>query len=197
MEDSFYSGHHRRRHSCNRARVKNFLLAKMKRTTFIFLWRSFLAAALALNLVSQFDITSSEMSVWQNRSRDKSFHRAMAWLRENSGKNDIVLTPWQFGAQIPALTGRRVIASSKVYPSETKNVAERYSDLKTFFQEVKNENDALKITEKYNANFIFFQKGWRIKENTILEMMNDQKNLENFTPVYAAGRHIIYKIKTN
>src|SRR3989338_1273073 len=91
------------------------------------------------------------------RTRSDSYVAALEYLRNHSPKDAIILSPWEDGNQIIALANRRVVASSKVYPSETAELAARFRDIGKFFF-AKSDDDAQKVIKKYGASFVFLKK---------------------------------------
>jgi len=84
-------------------------------------------------------------------------YKALKWLKENSPDDSVILAEWTHGPIINRIADRKTIASSKVYPSETKMVSERYKDISTFFFST-NEKESLNIINKYNISYIFINK---------------------------------------
>jgi len=96
------------------------------------------------------------------------------WLKNASRPDDIVLSEWTQGHQIVTLANRRVVTSSKVYPSEAQEVSNRYKDLARFFF-ASSEDEAKKILEKYNVSWIFVKKKF---DNFICRYINACSNLK-------------------
>jgi len=130
---------------------------------------------------------------------------ALMWLKADSRFDDVVLTEWTEGHQVVALADRRVIASSKVYPSEAAEVASRYQDLATFFFTT-DENRAEDILYKYGASYVFLRKQFDYKSscktklpcrgtNTLLARMLAKKPLKYLEKVYESKNFLIYKTK--
>ncbi len=101
----------------------------------------------------------NKVSKTVNLAPNKEYINALQWLKRYSGSQDIILTEWTQGHQVVSLADRRVVATSKVYPSEAKNVAERYRDI-TYFFFSQSEEEAMKIVDKYKVNFIFLRKNF-------------------------------------
>lgn len=81
----------------------------------------------------------------------------LAWIRADSGPEDVVLTTWTLGSQVVTYADRKVLATSKVYPSEIKTVAERYRDISRFFFS-RSENETMGIVRRYNIRYILVPK---------------------------------------
>ncbi len=83
------------------------------------------------------------------------------WLRKNTSQESIVFSLRHEGHHIMALANRKAIVSSKVYPSEVKEVSERIRDLARFFFAT-DENYAHQILKKYQASYLLVpkEKGW-------------------------------------
>lgn len=151
----------------------------------------------------------------------KEFSKVMNWLIENSDENDIVLTEWTLGNQVIALANRKVIATSKVYPSEVEIVAERYKDISKFFFAT-SEASSLIIVNKYNISFIFLDKNFnyrtcryinicnlrnyqkyltskndlipQLRSSLIVSRMLDKDKMDNYELVYNSKNFLIYKV---
>ncbi len=128
------------------------------------------------------------------------------WALKNSSKpKDIVLAEWTEGNQIVSLTGRRVIATSKVYPSEAKEIADRYRDLANFFF-AKEDKDAGKILSKYDVSFLFIRKDFDYRSSCKIPKKLCQENgseisrlIENkshlhLIVVFESDNFIVYKV---
>ena len=158
--------------------------------------------------------TQLKVKGWYNLDKAGDLLKTLSWLKEHSQANDVVLTPWTLGYQVVTYTDRKVIATSKVYPSQIKAVAERYKDISTFFFS-QNEEDALKIIRKYNVKYIFFPKKFEFwicryiqvcdlivdnegysdirQLNTIVGQMLNYQTFKNFALYYKSKHYIIYK----
>ncbi len=112
------------------------------------------------------------------------FNDMTAWIKKNTGQDDVFLTEWELGTIVTGYTGRKAIATSKVYPSEALVVSERYKDLSRFFFS-QNEEDAKKLMEKYNVSYILVQRGMGLGTCHYI----DSCNRENFFSIKAfSGR---------
>jgi glycosyltransferase involved in cell wall biosynthesis/AMMECR1 domain-containing protein len=141
---------------------------------------------------------------------------ALRWLKENSEPDAIVMAPWFRGNQIIAFANRRVVATTKVYPSEAMEVAKRYRDIASFFLNESDE-DAKAIAERYGASYVFIDKNfqaWLCKAinrceyatpnrgalnpvglaRTIAGRMSQGGELQYFHKVWDSPRFVIYKI---
>ena len=144
----------------------------------------------------------------------KEIETAMRWLKEHSDKNDAILAQWYWGHQIVAYAKRPVIASSKVYPSEVKEVGKRYIDIADFFFTT-DEKRAKKIIDAYNAKFVFVEKNFQAQSCLNVKkcyFVNDKKlnraglkytmagkmvrgvEFDFAKPVFDSPNFIIYKI---
>lgn len=83
-----------------------------------------------------------------------------AWIRQNTPTDSIFLAPPYEAHRIMAFADRRVIASGKVYPSETKELAERLRDLSTFFFTT-DDGEAERIVDNYQAQYVFLPRNPR------------------------------------
>ncbi|MCL4364038.1 hypothetical protein M1328_02250 [Patescibacteria group bacterium] len=148
-------------------------------------------------------------SYQNNLSFDEKYRldylNAMDVIKNGSRPDDIVLTEWTEGNQIVALTGRKVIATSKVYPSESKIIAERYRDLAYFFF-AKEESTAEKFLKKYHVSLLFIRKDFGYQSSCeipkklckkngveISKLIEKQAKLP-ITPIYDSDNFIIYKV---
>lgn len=87
----------------------------------------------------------------------KSYVLATDWLKSNTSKNSIILTEWTEGHQVVLLADRKVVATSKVYPSEAKRISERYIDLAIFFYS-SDEAKIRGVLEKHGVDYVFIRK---------------------------------------
>lgn len=104
---------------------------------------------------------------------------AFRWLEENTPENAIILAPRQEGHRIMAFANRRVIVSSKVYPSEARNVAERERDIAKFFFALSLE-EGRRILEKYEVSYILLSRPetptWMCRLANACQWVNVSKN---------------------
>jgi len=179
-----------------------------------------------LFLVISFNQALSTQKLIRNefdKNYAEEFWRVMGWLEKNSNENDVVLAEWDYGHQIAALANRNVIATSKVYPSEVKIVAERYKDISRFFFST-SETSSLAVVNKYNISFVLLNKNfnyktcryinmcnlrnyWKYIENDdllpqlrstlIVTRMLDKKRLDNYNLVFESDNFLIYKVVKN
>ena len=121
----------------------------------------FLLSVCIIFIILILDIESDFRSISLKTSNRQRYGEEMAavltWLKNNSSPDDVVLSEWTEGNLIVALADRGVVASSKVYPSEAKETAERYKDIKNFFFAL-NEDEAMKIINKYKVKWIYLRK---------------------------------------
>ena len=89
----------------------------------------------------------------QNKDYVTDFKSMIGWIKNNTGQNDIILSEWELGTLITGYTGRKAIATSKVYPSEALLVSDRYKELSRFFF-TQDENYAVQFLQKYNVSYI-------------------------------------------
>lgn len=153
----------------------------------------------------------------------KEFSGVMGWLEKNSNENDVVLAEWVYGHQIAALANRNVIATSKVYPSEVKIVAERYKDISRFFFAT-SETSSLEVVTRYNISFVLLSKNFdyktcryinicnlrnyqkymangdllpQIRSTLIVTRMLDKKRFDNYNLAFESDNFLIYKVVKN
>lgn len=78
---------------------------------------------------------------------------ALAWIRENTGKEDVILAAPETGLLIPAYTGRRVIYG---HPFETTKAEAKEELVKDFYQG-QWANDQIRVfLEKNEIDYIFY-----------------------------------------
>lgn len=152
---------------------------------------------------------------WYSVDSARDLFKTLSWLREHSQPDDVILTTWTFGCQVVTYADRKVIATSKVYPSEIKTVAERYRDITNFFFS-QSETDALEVIHKYNIKYILLPRKFDFwtcryigvcdltpnkravsdtdKKMTMVDRMLDCETLTNFILCYSSKRYIIYKL---
>jgi uncharacterized membrane protein len=165
----------------------------MKTDSFVLLWKALFIVVFSAYFISQIQPLHRQVKSWYNLANSRDFYRALSWLKENSKEEDVVLTKWELGAQVVAHAERPVVATCKVYPSEVKEVAERYEDINDNFFGSKDERKAGFIAKKYNVRFILL--GRKIsKTKTILDRMSARQRLNGFRLVYTSGRYIIYEV---
>lgn len=139
----------------------------------------------------------------------------LEWLKEHSDNNAIIMSHWFDGHQIVAFADRRVVATTKVYPTESSEVAARYRDIASFFL-ASNEEDALAIVKKYDASYVFVSKifpaslckafencelapdrrhlaSWA-ENTTVAGLMSQGAAFSHFQKIWDSPRFIIYEI---
>ena len=77
--------------------------------------------------------THKAVKEWYDLGKATDLMETLSWIKQNSKPDDFILTTWVLGYPVVTYTNRKVIATSKVYPSEIKAVAERYRDISKFF----------------------------------------------------------------
>lgn len=142
--------------------------------------------------VSQISPLHNQVKSWYSINIARDFHRALLWLKEDSTENDVVLTNWGYGAQVAAHAQRPTVATCKVYPSEVKETAQRYKDIRRFFR-ARGEKTAMEVVKKYRVKYILL-RGKKTKGSRLLDRMCGRERLKNFQLVYNSGRYIIYKV---
>ena len=162
----------------------------------------------------QISDTRLKVKSWYNCDKAQDLLKTLTWLKEHSRQEDVILTTWTLGCQAATYTDRKVVATSKVYPSEIKAVAQRYRDISKFFF-AQNQEDALKIIRKYNVKFIFFPKRFDfwicryigacdsvLNSNNIFDIqylktmiaqMLKKQTPHNFTQYHKSKYYLIYK----
>lgn len=168
---------------------------------------------LALLLIQVSD-TRAKVKGWYNFDKAQDLLKALSWLKAHSHPEDVVLTTWTLGSQVATYADRKVLATSKVYPSEIKSVAERYRDISRFFF-AQDQAEALKIVRKYRVKFIFLPKKFEFwicryigacrlvsesyqawgpqQENTIAAQMLRNQISKKFSLYYKSKHYLIYK----
>lgn len=142
---------------------------------------------------------------------------ALEWLKNNSDPDAIVMAHWFRGHQIVAFADRRVISTTKVYPTESPEVANRYRDIGKFFL-TSSEEEAKSIADKYGASYVFVVKdfdAWICKANnqcglvhnrklvplakqkTMAGLMTQGADFSNFKKVWDSPRFVIYQVTNN
>lgn len=158
-------------------------------------------------LYSLFIYSDSIEKIRESTPYNLDLYRLIDWLKENTKESDVVLTQWTLAPFIYGMTDRRVIATTKVYPSEVAMVAERYIDLAKFFFS-SDENKAFEIIKKYNVTYVVVPKKFdfnncgyikacsslsRENEKIIFRLLNNS-NLNNFKLVYISDWFKVYKV---
>ncbi len=142
------------------------------------------------------------------------------WLKQNTPEGSIILAPSYEAHRILAFADRKVIASGKVYPSETKELARRFRDLSKFFftTDIK---EAKKIAEKYQAKYIFISKTPKFlefcgaskschwvtynpegltpdaKKKTLIGRLLEGEIIPEFPLIHTSSGYLIFEIKPN
>ena len=173
----------------------NNWLRRVHPPAFDIIWRAlFIFVFLAYSLyLCNFSIERHKH--WTGGKYGPNFFRAMFWLEANSNHTDVVLADWELGAQIVAHIRRPVIATSKVYPSEAREVGERYIDVRTKFFKAPNEVAALKIIRKYQVKYVLFNKQRTSAKQAWLWRMKQKGRMEYFDLVYDSHGFMIYKVR--
>ncbi len=157
-------------------------------------------------LVNTFKDNKKSFSITENKKYYIDYINAMNWLKTNTPKNSIILTEWSQGHQVVLLSKRKVIATSKVYPSESKEIMARYSDLSTFFYS-KDLSQSINILRKHNVSYLFIRKNFdfnssckeqdkkcNYKNPFLLSLISGSINEYKFlNKVYENNSVIIYK----
>lgn len=158
--------------------------------------------------------THKKVKSWYNINRARDLLRTLSWIRDHSEPDDVILTTWILGCQVVTYADRRVLATSKVYPSQIKALAERYRDISTFFFS-QTEEDAMEIIHKYNIKYIFLPRRFNYwicryigacnltvnkrvltdtgRSFTMIGRMLDKKRFKNFTLDYKSKYYLVYK----
>lgn len=126
----------------------------MKSRKFIITYFPFLLMLLIILAVfAEFSDKIFSETANQSSNYIEDFNAMISWIKSNTEQNDVILSEWELGTLITGYTGRKAIATSKVYPSEALLVSERYKDLSRFFFSL-DEKTALQILQKYNVSYI-------------------------------------------
>ncbi|MBI2637889.1 MAG: glycosyltransferase, partial [Candidatus Sungbacteria bacterium] len=141
---------------------------------------------------------------------------ATDWLKSNSEPDAVVMAHWFRGHQLVAFADRRVVSTTKVYPSEAAEVAGRYRDIAGFFL-TEDEEEARQIALRYRASYIFLDRdfqGWLCKAinrcevttnnrsslnrrgilNTVAGRMTQGGDFKHFKKVWDSPRFLIYEV---
>lgn len=105
----------------------------------------------------------------------KKYVEATNWIKKNTPKEAIFLTEWTEGHQVVLLADRRVVVTSKVYPSEAEEIFGRYSDLGKFFYS-NNESIIKNVLNKHDASYIFIRKKFNYSSSCKGIKTCDEKN---------------------
>ena len=120
-----------------------------------------ITAALLLLFAAQIELTGRDVRGWYNKRRAKDLTESLVWLKSKTAPGEVILTPWTLGMQVVAHTGRGVLATSKVYPSEAVAIAERYKDIARFFF-APSEDEAMEIVKKYGVGYVLVPKAFDV-----------------------------------
>lgn len=141
---------------------------------------------------------------------------ALRWLKGHSKPDAIVMSHWFRGHQIVSFADRRVVATTKVYPSEADETAARYRDIARFFL-TEDEDEAARIAARYGASYVFAEKSfqaWLCKiihsceyatsdtrtlnplglSRTVAGRMVQGGSFKRFQQVWDSSRFVIYEI---
>jgi|GEM_PF-304277 len=143
---------------------------------------SVIVACLILCVFLWIDIENDFSGLSLGRQSQNGYGKEMAevltWLKNHSSPEDVVLSEWTEGNFIVAIADRGVVSTSKVYPSEAKEVAQRYGDLRKFFF-AESENDAMKIIKKYKVRWIYLRKNPEIVSILKGEKISSQRYVKD------------------
>jgi hypothetical protein len=132
-------------------------------------WNGFaLAAILATALIWQFNFSLDPLerdlvrgkAIFSKLAPDVDVQEKLAvfdWLQRNTPSDAIILAPRFEGHRIMALANRRAIVSSKVYPSESADVAARIRDTARFFFST-DDSEAIRILRQYRASYVLIPR---------------------------------------
>jgi glycosyltransferase involved in cell wall biosynthesis len=139
------------------------------------------------------------------------------WLKQNTPKDAIILTPSYEAHRIMAFSDRKVIVSGKVYPSESMESYIRQRDVSRFFFTTDLE-EAKKIAEKYQAKYIFIEKKPKFlsfcnigdachfvtyspegltpdgKKKTLIGRLIQGEKISEFPLIKVLSKHFVYEI---
>jgi AmmeMemoRadiSam system protein B len=104
-----------------------------------------------------FDITVGKNRYLNPDTAGGGYVAALGFIRDNSPEDAIVLSEWTQGHHVVALAERRTVATTKVYPSEAKILAERFRDIGKFFFALSPE-EAKEVVDKYGVSYVFMRK---------------------------------------
>ncbi len=154
---------------------------------------------------------------WLTAGKLKVFDRgrldAMDWLRQNTPPDSTVMAEQFDGNWIIAFARRRVVSSSKVYPSEAAEVARRYRDISQFFFATSGDT-AKEIIDRYGVDYVYISTRFPLTHcrhsSSCRFVLNDRLTPEGhdqtviggllrgspsilFELVWAGGGHRIYR----
>lgn len=149
-----------------------------------------------------------------NQNYTQGLIQALDWIKENTTEKDVILSDWFYGPNIVSYAKRKIIATTKVYPSESEFLAERYKDMAKFFLAT-DEHEAMEVVRKYGIDYIFAPRNFNFKTckyimpcNTsnknislksetflIIRKMQRGERLYFFEKLYDSQYFKIYKVK--
>ena len=173
------------------------------------IWKScfMLILLISVFLYGWYKYSNNLKEIKNSNPYNLEIYRMIGWIKENTKDSDVILTQWTLGPFIYGMADRKVIATTKVYPSEVAIVSERYSDLAKFFFST-NEEDAFEIVRKYNVSYVvvpkkfdFINCGYILachtlnkKNETLIFRFLDNSNLNKFKLVYGSEWFKIYEL---
>ena len=155
------------------------------------------------------------------RTPGDAYKAAFQWIRNATPENAVFLSWWDYGDLIRIFAQRDALISDPcprcfdTLSEDEKDVfryedAERFDDVVKFF--TSSEDDAYKIAEKYDADYVFvtyedFSKSWAIEylagKSRVIKVFNVPRSgdkdtdLENLANTFAQYRVSAYYVKTD
>ena len=120
------------------------------------------------------------------------FHRVQdgeasaEWLRENTDRDDVVLSAYLSGTLIPALAGNRVVVGHLI---ETIDCDAKETDVREFFSLWTSQDRREQILDVYAARFAIQSRLERVYGTYSME-----SNPERFRPVWRRREIAIYEV---
>lgn len=145
-------------------------ITKLSKYSFYLVYLTF-TISIILFLINSFNESKKNFGMIGIKKYEKEYVESTNWLKTNTPENSIILTEWTEGHQVVLLSKRRVIATSKVYPTEAKEIYSRYADLAFFFY----SNNQIKIKEilnKHEVNYVFIRKNFDFKSSCRKNILN-------------------------
>ncbi|NYZ60331.1 hypothetical protein H0O01_01385 [Candidatus Micrarchaeota archaeon] len=98
-----------------------------------------------------------------------------AWIKQNTGVNDVFITTNEDGFMMNALTGRKVVSYRRAHSSPYTDMHQRMADQAVMVYGT-NGQETLELLEKYDVKYVLVTYNWVSNEFRI----SDQGQLEGF-----------------
>lgn len=163
------------------------------------------------------DWPTSWLTPGELRTFDQGRLAAMEWLNQNTPVDAVIIAEQFDGNWIVAFARRPVISSSKVYPSEAQEVAQRYRDISRFFF-ASNDEAAISVVQRYAIDYVYISNRFPMRhcrysnacrwvqgtsltqegaQRTVVGQLLNKAPSSLFELMWNQGGHLIYRVVQN